>query len=120
MFEYFLKNKEDKEEKEEQIETSIVYKIAKDGVVNVDVNMDDFSIDSMRKLCEILDLLSKESCYIQTLEIVKGGLEAEQATDCIEYLYSYIATNMIKNKASEMMQEITEEQPCIQPIQMLQ
>lgn len=97
---------------------SIIYKVLEDGVVSVDVNLEDFDSESMSALFVILDLISHDSCYLQTLQVVKDGLESNNQKECLELLYQHISSQ-VSRKILSSIQESTQDQPCVQPLNML-
>lgn len=118
MFNFLNHNKIDKQEEEPIEKAAIIYKVLGDGGVSVDVNLEDFDKESMSALFMILDLISMDSCYLQTLQIVKDGLESSNQKQCLELLYQHISSQ-VSQKVISSINEAKKDQPCIQPLGML-
>ena len=117
----FLKNKQSastEETIEDNTIASITYKIAKDNVVYIDVGVEDYDIETVEALCRILDVLSEDSAYIQTIETLKKGFEEVEAKDALDLIYEHIG-KQVSQKVVNNVKEYMKDQPCIKPSQML-
>lgn len=117
----FLKNKQSvstEETIEDNAIASITYKIAKDNVVYIDVGVEDYDIETVEALCRILDVLSEDSAYIQTIETLKKGFEEVEAKDALDLIYEHIG-KQVSQKVVNNVKEYMKDQPCIKPSQML-
>ena len=127
MFNFFGKskienNEQDNQKKSEDIIASISYVIKREGTVIVDVSVAEYDLDSMNGLFNILDVLSQDKCYVETVNIIKNSLMSEQKTDLVELLIQHIGQQMIKkpnNKFMSTYEETVNSQPCIKPSDML-
>lgn len=127
MFNFFGKskienNEQDNKKKSEDIIASISYVIKREGSVIVDVAVEEYDLDSMNGLFNILDVLSQDKCYVETVNIIKNSLMSEQKTDLVELLIQHIGQQMIKrpnNKFISTYEETLNSQPCIKPSDML-
>ena len=127
MFNFFGRSKtendeQDSQKKSEDIIASISYVIKREGTVIVDVSVAEYDLDSMNGLFNILDVLSQDKCYVETVNIIKNSLMSEQKTDLVELLIQHIGQQMIKkpnNKFMSTYEETVNSQPCIKPSDML-
>jgi len=117
----FLKNKQSEsteETAEDDAIASITYKIGTNNVVYIDVGVEDYDIETVEALCRILDVLSEDSAYIQTIETLKKGFEEVKAKDALDLIYEHIGKQVSK-KVVNNVKEYMKDQPCIKPSQML-
>lgn len=127
MFNFFGRSKiendeQDSKKKSEDIIASISYVIKREGTVIVDVSVAEYDLDSMNGLFNILDILSQDKCYVETVNIIKNSLISEQRVDLVELLIQHIGQQMIKktnNKFMSTYEETVNSQPCIKPSDML-
>lgn len=109
-----------KEEQEKKIDSiaTISYKIGSDNIVEVDIQVEDYDTNSVSQLCKILDVLSSDSFYMKTLEIIKAGFIKENQQDSLNQIYNHIG-NQVSEKIINSINENKKHQPCIKPSQML-
>ena len=120
MFNFKNNKPEDKAmPEEEEFIASINYKIGKDKIVNVDVTVEDYDAYSISQLCLILDLLASDTCYMQTIEILKEGFTNAKEEEALQQIYLHLS-RQVSNKILKTMKETNDSQPCIKPSQMLQ
>jgi hypothetical protein len=125
MFDFLKKKQENnqqetnqEDEDQEDVIAAITYKIGSDNIVYIDVNVEDYDIDTVQALCKILDILSEDYAYVQTLETLKKGLIEVEAKDALELIYEHIGKQM-SQKIVNNVKEFMKDQPCIKPSQML-
>jgi len=117
----FLKKKTDNKINEELIDASITYYIKRDSkspVLNIEINnYDDQSIDA---LCKLLDLLNTESCYVETVEMIKNSLINDKREDILIKILTHVERSVINKllKVKAYEKKIKEE-PCIKPSDMI-
>jgi hypothetical protein len=87
----FLKNKEQKPEENQDVVASISYNIGNDNTVEVDVHLEDYDAHSISQLCKILDILSQDIVYMNTLEIIKEGLQKDNAQEALDQIYKHLS-----------------------------
>tara|TARA_B100001564_G_scaffold358891_1_gene378838 strand:+ start:3505 stop:3870 length:366 start_codon:yes stop_codon:yes gene_type:complete len=120
MFNFNNKDKQPEENiEEEPYVACISYKIGKDKIVTVDVTVEDYSEYPISQLCLILDLLSSDASYMQTVEILKEGFMNAKEQEALEYIYVHLS-KQVSNKIIKTLKETNQSQPCIKPSQMLQ
>ena len=118
MFNIFgSKSQKEAGEKTEESDTiaSITYLIKRgeDGV-SIDVSLEDFEDKSIDSMCEILHVLSNDSCYIDTINIIKGLFLKENRHDILVKIFSKIDEN-IREKIISSAKNRLKDQPCIKP-----
>ena len=113
-------NKEIKEEVEENIDilASITYYIPKNGNPMIDIALGKYDNDSIDGLCKLLDVLSKDACYLETLEMIKNGLIKEGQEEALLKIFTHVSQQAGK-KILKVQQESVQDQPCIRPSDML-
>lgn len=79
----------------------------------VDVELEDYNDECIDGLCKILDILSEEGSFIETVGIIKDAMMADNQEGYLMKIYSHIATNNKLNKRSK------ENEPCIKPSDVL-
>lgn len=121
----FLKKQENnqqeniqEDELEEDVKAAITYKIGSDNIVYIDVNVEDYDIETVESLCKILDVLSEDYAYVQTLETLKKGFTEVEAKDALQLIYKHIA-KQVSHKVVNNVKDFMKDQPCIKPSQML-
>ena len=117
----FLKNKQQdsaEELDEENPRASITYKIGPENTVYIDVGVEDYDIETVEALCKILDVLSEDVAYVQTVEVLKKGFEEVNAKDALDLIYDHIG-KQVSQKVVNNVKEYMKDQPCIKPSQML-
>jgi len=117
----FLKNKQQdpaEELDEENPIASITYKIGPESTVYIDVGVEDYDIETVEALCKILDVLSEDVAYVQTIEVLKKGFEEVNAKDALDLIYDHIG-KQVSQKVVNNVKEYMKDQPCIKPSQML-
>lgn len=129
MFDFlFKKNKDNLEQqsKKNNILASITYYISENtsaSSVNpptpmIDISMGDYSDKSTTALCELLDVLSKDACYLETLEMIKNGLIQDKQEEVLIKIFTHISEQAGK-KITKVHKESSQDQPCIKPLDML-
>lgn len=115
----FLKKKTDNKINEELIDASVTYYIKRDSkspVLNIEINnYDDQSIEA---LCKLLDLLNSESCYIETVEMIKNSLINDKREDILIKILTHVEQS-ITNKLLKAYEKKAKEEPCIKPSDMI-
>ena len=125
MFNFFKKQQpqeeENKEIQEDKVLASISYLIGIDGEVIVDVSVMDYEETSMNGLFKILNTLSQDKCYVETVNIIKDSLAKDNQEEFLLKLVQHITKQTLEksNKFVSSYQEIINNQPCIKPSEML-
>lgn len=112
----FVKPKQETREPESIAEIS--YKIKNDSTVEVDVKVEDYDQYSIAQLCKILDILSDDNSYMQTIEIIKTGFTKAGESEALNQIY-YHLSSQVSQKIINSIKESKLDQPCIKPSQML-
>ena len=111
---------QEKVEVEENIDilASITYYIPKNGNPMIDIALGKYDNDSIDGLCKLLDVLSKDACYLETLEMIKNGLIKEGQEEALLKIFTHVSQQAGK-KILKVQQESVQDQPCIRPSDML-
>ena len=135
MFDFFKKSSETrrknieeniKEDTVENVDASIIFNVTKDGKYYVDFEITDLEDDTIDNLSNLLIEVSKESFYLEMLEIVKSGFEKQDRVDCFNAIATKITDEILKNLTSKELLYDTpntkkkyEERPCFKPSDVL-
>ena len=124
MFNLFKKKSMDEEEslsqpnQEDQPIVAITFYMDSSNEVKVDIAIEDHDEKTIKSLCKITDLLSTESCYVQTVEMIVTGLSTNETQDQLTQFLDHIK-NKISNKLLNNKKDSNKNQPCIRPSDML-
>jgi hypothetical protein len=125
MFNFFKsKNTTNKDniDPEEEVIANITYFIKKDSSVIVDIAIKEYDEESMDSLFQILDILSEDKCYVETVNIIKENLIKAGQEKLVILLVQHIAKQAAKNENNKFIntyKDSANSQPCIQPSDML-
>ena len=124
MLDNFFGNKEtdDKTEPTEVFDENrvagITYYVGLDGQLQVDVEMLDYTDESIDGLGKVLASLSMDNCYLQTVQLIQSLLQEEGQDEALLRIYNHLATNP-NDKALRLHREKQKNKPCIKPSEML-
>lgn len=124
MFNFFQKkhNEETNESQliyEDQTQVCITYLVNKDEKdVKIDISLEDYSDETLDKLCSILDVLSNEAGYIETVNILKNGLMKNGDESAMMKVLMHIGKQASKQFVKQVYDQV-KNQPCIRPSDML-
>ena len=105
MFDFlFKKNKPEiteapqEQEIDKDILASITYHIVDDGYGTpmIDIGLSDYDAKSIEALCKILDILSQDSSYLETIEMVKNGLIREGQEETLIKILHILVNKLVK------------------------
>ena len=119
----FLKKKPDESANVEA--SSLTYYITDDDEIFCDVNLVDYSDESLKSFAKILVGVSTFRFQVQTIEMVQNGFLEADKTDEYEKLLKYIMLTSqqdqrnLDNKDNLDQRQKSEEEPCIKPSDML-
>lgn len=85
--------------------------------VMIDISLDDYDTNSTQALCKILDILSEDVSYTETVNMLKIALIEDKQEDLLLKIFTHISNNArlkIINPSSRKKNE-----PCIKPSDML-
>ena len=119
MFNFFKKKKENN--KEDEIESALTYYVKDGGEVFIDVNLVDYSEETINNFAKVLAGISSLRFQLQTIDMVKHGFVESGKIEEFEHLLTQIL--LISKKDVESMEGINKtdkgENPCIKPSDML-
>lgn len=119
MFNFFKKNEDKPEDKVNNIKASITYFITEEDKVIIDVALQNYNLECTEYLAKILDVLSQDISYIETINIIKSGLSNKEHENLLLHIFTRVA-NQVNNKIVKYAsKEIDLEAPCIKPSDML-
>ena len=109
-------------------ESSLTYYIQEDGEIFCDINLVDYSDETLKRFAQLLVGISSMRFQVQTIEMVQNGfLEADKLPEYEKLLHHIVI--MSQQDSSSLALEATtetltqrqksEEDPCIKPSDML-
>ena len=117
LFNFFKKKPVDNNKTEEpnEILAKISYIISKDSDSTiVDVELEDYSDESIASLSYIIDTLAEDRSILETMNIVKNALVEEGREDCLIKIFNLINKNT-KAKIISGNKDNKADEPCIKP-----
>ena len=109
---------ENQEPVEENRIAGITYFVDQSGEIQVDVELHDYSEESVDGLGQVLTALSMDNSYLQTVQMIQATLENEGEEEALLRIYNHLATNP-NDKAIRIYKEKQKNKPCIRPSEML-
>jgi hypothetical protein len=126
MLNNFLKNTDSVEQEEateyfdESKVAGITYFVGVDGKVQVDVEIFDYNKESIDGLSKVLQILSKDNCYMKTLEMIGNHFINDEQEDALVSVYEKIAGQVPLDKNVQIcIANKKPQKPCIRPSDML-
>ena len=130
MFKFFKnKTNEDKPsidkdvwDKLEEVQSALTYYVKTDGEIFVDVNLVDYSEETLNNFSKILAGISSLRFQLQTIDMVKHGFLASGKTEEFKQLLTQIlllSREDINEMESYTKRKLKGEEPCIKPSDMI-
>ena len=113
----FFKKKPDNEKTSEpnEVLAKISYIVFKDSDSTVvDVELEDYSDESIESLCYIIDTLAEDRAILETMNIVKNALVEKGREDCLIKIFNLIIKET-KAKIINGHKDSKADEPCIKP-----
>ena len=97
---------------------SITYNINQKLETSVDILMDDYGAESISAICKLLDTLSSDSFYIETVNMLKQGLINDDQQEVLLTILTHVG-QQARYKILQSHKDSTKDEPCIKPSDML-
>ena len=103
----------------------ITYSIDKNLETTIDIVLEDYSEDTIIQLCSMLDVLSCDGTYLETVQVIAENLKSQGRQEELYKLVSHVTAQQTKKALAESSQYIErdkpniKEKPCIKPSDML-
>ena len=111
--------KESQDEDDDNVLAAITYCITKDSESPlINIEMRDYNEESCVAICDLLDILSEESSYVETINMLKSGLHQDGQQDLLIKIFTFIGQKA-KDKILNAHRESVKDEPCIKPSDML-
>lgn len=91
---------------------SITYYVDQNNKVKLDMSMQDYDDASVNAIISLLEVLSKESFFIETLNFFQSAMRKHNREDIVARVFIHIS-NIIKSKKEQ--QDEQERSPYIKP-----
>jgi len=119
LFEFFRRKNTEPADTEEPVSASITYYMKPDGSgPYINVQLSDYDDDSVAGLCELLDTLAEESCYMETIEMIKSSLIKDHQEEMLLKIFTHIS-GQVREKILNGHKESMKDEPCIRPSDMV-
>lgn len=121
MFFKFFKNKDQEENSSQPDETlaSITYLVKRGSPsVIIDIEMNDYDEESSLAMCNIIDILSEDFSYAETIHIIQTALLNDKQEDLILKIFTHISEHS-RDKILKTNHDSKKDEPCIKPSDML-
>jgi fructose 1,6-bisphosphatase len=126
MFNFFKKNKESKIIEQENIDqksdklplVTIAYNIDSNLEASIDILMDDYKVESINAMCKLLDTLSNDGFYMETINMLKQGLINDDQPEVLLTILTHVG-QQARYKILQSTKDSTKDEPCIKPSDML-
>ena len=117
MFNFFKKPAETQAKKIDNSLASISYRAHENGSVIIDISLKDYEQNSIMGLCRILDSLSSDGFFLETINMVQKGLLEDNNEEILLQIITHVGQQarlkmILDNKEME-------DEPCIKPSDML-
>jgi hypothetical protein len=96
----------------------VTYFVGTDGNVQLDIEIFDYSNESIEGLCQILSTLSADSCYVSTINMIQEQLKEDRQDAALLKIYNHVAKTP-NDKAVRVYTQKNKSKPCIRPSDML-
>lgn len=114
-----IPNKESHPNQQDQTTAAITYyydPVDKD--IKIDVAVKDYSEQSIDDLCNILEVLSNDKAYIETVNIIRTNLSENENKGSLTRFLVNIGKQANKTFMNKL-EEVVMNQPCVRPSDML-
>lgn len=107
-----------KEEIEKQPEAAITYYMMDGQGPLIDIAMNDYDKESIESLCVLLKTLSHDTCFLETVEMIKNGFIKDGQSEVAVKVLTQIGETA-SQKLIHSYKESIKDKPCIKPSDML-
>ena len=117
MFNFFKKPDIIETKKIDDSLASISYRAHENGSVIIDISLKDYESNSINGLCRVLDSLSSDGCFIETINMIQKGLSEDNHEEILLQIITHVG-QQARIKLIKDHKEM-EDEPCIKPSDML-
>lgn len=119
MFNFFKKPVAVETSKIDNSLASISYKASENGSIIIDISLKDYEQDSILGLCRILDTLSSEGFYLETMNMIQQALLQDNNEDILLQVITHVGSKARIKIINDHNKEMDRDEPCIKPSDML-
>jgi hypothetical protein len=110
---------ESSDKDDDNILAAITYCVTKDSDTPlINIEMKEYNEECSVAICELLDVLSEEGSYVETINMLKSGLIENGQQDWLIKIFTFIGEKA-KDKILNAHRESVKDEPCIKPSDML-
>jgi hypothetical protein len=124
MFKFFKRKSADKDIEgiPKDAQSSLTYYVKDDGEIFIDINLEDYSEETLGNFSKILAGISSLRFQLQTIDVVKHGfLESGRVKEFEQLLILilHLSRQDVEEVENYIDKKAKEEEPCIKPSDML-
>jgi hypothetical protein len=119
MFNFFKKSAVIEPPKIDNSLASISYKASENGSIIIDISLKDYEQDSILGLCRILDTLSSDGFYLETINMIQQGLLRDNNEEVLLQVITHVGSKARIKIINDHNKEMDMDEPCIKPSDML-
>lgn len=97
---------------------SITYFIKDDNVPMIDISLSDYDSTTITLLCTLLDILSNDAAYINTIQMIQENLTVNNQNEALLKILTHISKQK-NNKITSYLTEKRESETCIIPSEVI-
>lgn len=86
--------------------------------VVIDIEMSDYDEESASAICSIIDVLSEDFTYAETINILQTALLKNGQEDLLLKIFTHVSQHS-RDKILKIKQDSKKDEPCIKPSDML-
>lgn len=106
-------------EETDEILASVTYFVTKNSPsVHIDIELNDYDEKSASAICEIIDILSEDLSYFETINMLQNALIGDKQEDLLIKIFTNISQNA-RDKILKTKLDSKKDEPCIKPSDML-
>lgn len=106
-------------DEDQKITASITYYYdPTDKDIKIDIAVKDYSPETIDDLCSILDVLSNDKAYIETVNMIKNSFAKQKNSEALTRFLIHIGKQANKTFLNKL-EDVVMNQPCIRPSDML-
>jgi hypothetical protein len=121
LFKLFQKNEEPQsvEPEKDEVLASISYLVYRNSPsVSIDIEMSDYDEESASAICSMLDVLSQDLAFAETVNMIQTALISDKREDLLIKIFTHISEHS-RDKILTIKQDSKKDEPCIKPSDML-
>lgn len=118
-FNFFSKAKQPPTTESSDIIASVIYSMRRGSEKPIiSIEIEDYDIPSSHALCELLNILGQDMCYVETINMVKKALIRDHQEELLLKIFTNVG-QQAQDKIIANNKESMKDEPCIKPSNLL-